>query len=72
MINTRCFGFTVSSEEIADLFKETVGRKPTDKELDQIMDTVQERLNGRQYKYGYTELDVMELVLDFINDNIEE
>lgn len=72
MINTRSYGFTVSSEEIADLFEEMVERMPTDEELNQIMDELDDRLLCGPYKYGYTDYDLYELLQNIIDKYVEE
>lgn len=72
MINTRSYGFTVESEEIADLFEELVERMPTDEELNQVMDELDDRLLCSPYKYGYTDYDLYELLQDIIDKYVEE
>ena len=72
MINTRSYGFTVSSEEIADLFEELVERMPTDEELNQVMDELDDRLLCSPYKYGYTDYDLYEVLQDIIDKYVEE
>ena len=72
MINTRSYGFTVSSEEIADLFEEMVERMPTDEELNQVMDELDDRLLCSPYKYGYTDYDLYELLQNIIDKYVEE
>ena len=72
MINTRSFGFTVTSENIADLFEELVERIPTDEELNQVMDELDDRLLCSPYKYGYTDYDLYELLQEIIGKYVEE
>lgn len=72
MINERTFGFTVESEDIADVFEEMVERMPTDEELNQVMDELDDRLLCSPYKYGYTDYDLYELLQDIIGKYVEE
>lgn len=72
MINTRSFGFTVTSENIADLFEEMVERIPTDEELNQVMDELDDRLLCSPYKYGYTDYDLYELLQEIIGKYVED
>lgn len=72
MINNRTYGFTVTSEEIADLFEELAERIPTDKELNQVMDELDDRLLCSPYKYGYTDYDLYELLQEIIGKYVEE
>ena len=72
MINNRTFGFTVESEDIADVFEEMVERMPTDEELNQVMDKLEYRLLCSPYKYGYTDYDLYEVLQDIIGEYVEE
>ena len=72
MINNRTYGFTVESEDITDLFEELVERIPTDEELNQVMDELDDRLLCSPYKYGYTDYDLYELLQEIIGKYVEE
>lgn len=72
MIKERIFGFTVGSEEIAEAFEERVERKPTDEELNQVMDELEDCLWRGPFKYGYTEWDVYDLLPDILYKYVKE
>lgn len=72
MKNNRTYGFTVDSEGIADVFEEMVERMPTDEELNQVMDELDDRLLCSPYKYGYTDYDLYELLQNIIDKYVEE
>ena len=72
MKNNRTYGFTVDSEGIADVFEEMVERMPTDEELNQVMDELDDRLLCSPYKYGYTDYDLYEVLQDICGKYVEE